>query len=56
MARSPKLQFDHSFILYYNCYDYKLKIIGLYIWLRIYPYQACSIIVKKIGQIIGKKL
>lgn len=27
MARTPKLYFDHSFILYYIVYDYKVMII-----------------------------
>jgi hypothetical protein len=35
MAQPPKLHFDHSFILYYIVYDYKLMIIGYYIWLQI---------------------
>lgn len=27
MTRTPKLYFDHSFILYYIVYDYKVMII-----------------------------
>jgi hypothetical protein len=37
MTRSSKLDFDHLFLLCYIVYDYKLIIIGKYIWLQIQP-------------------
>lgn len=39
MARSPKLDFDYLFNLYYIIYGYKLIIIGKYMWLQIQPCQ-----------------